>query len=221
MSAAGESGAKGGVEDMTDDTEIEDTDGAAAEDVEFDDPEELDDTETADEDFDTDTTDDTDTDTTDTDDTETTTDEFDTTETDETDTDEETGAQGAFDADGSHATGAPGGTDYEAGDVNVIATPARGPDAATRTREGGRDAQTTTSVEVLDYLARAMADDPDAVVIREEQRRGSTVLRLHVSPQDMGRIIGRRGRTAQAIRTLVGAAGARDGVQTVVDIADD
>jgi hypothetical protein len=58
------------------------------------------------------------------------------------------------------------------------------------------------------------------VVIQAEDRRGSTVLRLHVAPEDMGRVIGRRGRTAQAIRTLVGVAGARDGVQTTVDIVD-
>jgi hypothetical protein len=46
------------------------------------------------------------------------------------------------------------------------------------------------------------------------------VLSLSVGPGDMGRIIGRRGRTAQAIRALVGAAGARDGVTTSVDIVD-
>jgi len=111
------------------------------------------------------------------------------------------------------------GSDYEAGDVNTISAPRRPnpelaePPAAV---DGGE-----MPLEVLDYLARSMADDPDAVVIRREERRGSTVLRLHVAPGDMGRIIGRRGRTAQAIRTLVGVAGARDGVQTVVDIVDD
>ena len=111
------------------------------------------------------------------------------------------------------------GTDYEAGDVNTIPAsrhpdPERaGPPPAS---DGGE-----MPLEVLDYLARSMADDPDAVVIRREERRGSTVLRLHVAPGDMGRVIGRRGRTAQAIRTLVGVAGARDGVQTVVDIVDD
>ena len=44
---------------------------------------------------------------------------------------------------------------------------------------------------------------------------------LHVAPDDMGRVIGRRGRTAQAIRTLVNVAGAKDGVQASVDIVDD
>ncbi|MDA8355062.1 MAG: KH domain-containing protein [Actinomycetota bacterium] len=78
-----------------------------------------------------------------------------------------------------------------------------------------------TPVAVLDYLARALADEPDAVVVRTEERRGALLLRLHVAPGDMGRVIGRRGRTAQAIRTLVAVAGSRDGVQTNVDIVDE
>jgi hypothetical protein len=76
-------------------------------------------------------------------------------------------------------------------------------------------------VAVLTYIARSLADEPDSVVVEAENRRGSVVLRVHVAPEDMGRVIGRRGRTAQAIRTLVGAAGARDGTQVSVDIVDD
>ena len=105
--------------------------------------------------------------------------------------------------------------DYEPGDVNTVAP------GVPREPAGQVGPASETSLEVLTYLARSMADDPDSVVVRRESRRGSTVLRLHVAPTDMGRVIGRRGRTAQAIRTLVGAAGARDGVQTLVDIADD
>jgi predicted RNA-binding protein YlqC (UPF0109 family) len=74
---------------------------------------------------------------------------------------------------------------------------------------------------VLEFVARSIVDDPDGVVIETEERRGGIELRLHVSPDDMGRIIGRRGRVAQAIRTLVRAAGAREGVDTTVDIVDD
>ena len=109
--------------------------------------------------------------------------------------------------------------DYEAGDVN-----ARGPAG----RGGGSDddmagnrADASTPLAVLTYIARSLADEPDAVVVETERRRGSVVLRVHVAPGDMGRVIGRRGRTAQAIRTLVGAAGARDGTQVSVDIVDD
>ena len=74
---------------------------------------------------------------------------------------------------------------------------------------------------MLTYIARSLASEPDAVVVQTDERQGSVRLQLHVAPEDMGRVIGRRGRTAQAIRTLVGVAGARDGVQTSVDIVDD
>ena len=73
---------------------------------------------------------------------------------------------------------------------------------------------------VLEYLARSIVDDPDAVVVEVEEGRGSLSLRLHVAPSDMGRVIGRRGRVAQAIRTVVRAAGAKEGVETDVDIVD-
>jgi predicted RNA-binding protein YlqC (UPF0109 family) len=78
-----------------------------------------------------------------------------------------------------------------------------------------------TPQAVLTYLARSLAGEPDEVVVESEERRGELVLRLSVAPDDMGRVIGRRGRTAQAIRTLVNVAGARDGIRTSVDIIDD
>ncbi len=74
---------------------------------------------------------------------------------------------------------------------------------------------------VLEYVARQIVDEPDAVVIElDESGRNRVDLRLHVAPDDMGKIIGRRGRVAQAIRTVVRAAGAREGVETSVDIVD-
>ena len=128
--------------------------------------------------------------------------------------DEEEEFEDDEDLDDGAGDGRADDAEYEAGDVNTISAP-----AGHRGEPGpGRG---DTAVGVLEYLARSMADDPDAVVIRKESRRGSTILRLHVAPHDMGRIIGRRGRTAQAIRTLVAVAGASDGVQTLVDIADD
>jgi hypothetical protein len=78
-----------------------------------------------------------------------------------------------------------------------------------------------TPLRVLAYLARSLSNDPEAVVIDTEERRNGLRLSLHVAPDDMGRVIGRRGRTAQAIRTLVNVAGAKDGVQASVDIVDD
>ena len=78
-----------------------------------------------------------------------------------------------------------------------------------------------TPLTVLTYLARSLSNDPDAVAIDTEERRSGVRLNLHVAPGDMGRVIGRRGRTAQAIRTMVNVAGAKDGVQASVDIVDD
>jgi predicted RNA-binding protein YlqC (UPF0109 family) len=73
---------------------------------------------------------------------------------------------------------------------------------------------------VLEYLARSIVDDPDSVLVEVDDNRRGLILRLHVAPGDMGRIIGRRGRVAQAIRTVVRAAGAREGVEAIVDIVD-
>ena len=78
-----------------------------------------------------------------------------------------------------------------------------------------------TPLAVVTYLVNSITSDPDAVVINTEERGDSVRFRIHVAPDDMGRVIGRRGRVAQAIRTVVAAAGARDGVQTSVDIVDD
>ncbi|MGO9028716.1 MAG: KH domain-containing protein [Acidimicrobiales bacterium] len=78
-----------------------------------------------------------------------------------------------------------------------------------------------TPLAVVTYLVHSIAAEPEAVIINTEERNGAVRFRIHVAPDDMGRVIGRRGRVAQAIRTVVAAAGARDGVQTNVDIVDD
>jgi uncharacterized protein len=74
--------------------------------------------------------------------------------------------------------------------------------------------------EVLEYIARNLVDDPDAVQVTEEETGDTVVLRLTVAPEDMGKVIGRGGRTARAIRDVVRAAGTRSGVTTVVEIAE-
>jgi predicted RNA-binding protein YlqC (UPF0109 family) len=81
--------------------------------------------------------------------------------------------------------------------------------------EGGR------ARSVLEYVARSLADEPEAVVIETDDTGRTTRFRIHVAPGDMGRMIGRRGRVAQAIRTVVRVAGARDGIETNVDFVDD
>jgi predicted RNA-binding protein YlqC (UPF0109 family) len=73
---------------------------------------------------------------------------------------------------------------------------------------------------VLDYIARSIVDDPDSVRIETDRDRRGTTLRLHVAPDDMGKVIGRRGRVAQPIRTLVRAAAAKEGNEVTVDIVD-
>jgi predicted RNA-binding protein YlqC (UPF0109 family) len=78
-----------------------------------------------------------------------------------------------------------------------------------------------TPLAVVTYLVNSITSEPGAVVINTEERGDSVRFRIHVAPDDMGRVIGRRGRVAQAIRTVVAAAGAHDGVQTSVDIVDD
>jgi uncharacterized protein len=123
---------------------------------------------------------------------------------------------------------------YEAGDINQADGDGGDPDDVEDfdededeieedDDEGNEAAQLDggTPLAVLTYLARSLSNDPDSVVIETEERRGGVRLNLHVAPDDMGRVIGRRGRTAQAIRTLVNVAGAKDGISASVDIVDD
>ena len=112
--------------------------------------------------------------------------------------------------------------DYVAGDVNTIddADDDNNNDSVDSSENYDNVEGAATASAVLEFIATSLADDPSAVSVEVSERQGKVVLSLNVGPDDMGRIIGRRGRTAQAIRTLVGAAGARDGVTTSVDIVD-
>jgi uncharacterized protein len=74
--------------------------------------------------------------------------------------------------------------------------------------------------ELLAYLARELVDDPEAVRVEEEERDDALVLVLRVAPDDVGRVIGRQGRVARALRTLVRASAVRDGRRVLVEIAD-
>ena len=73
---------------------------------------------------------------------------------------------------------------------------------------------------VLEHVARSIVDEPEAVVVGSDAGRNGTRFDLHVAPGDMGRIIGKRGRVAQALRVLVRAAAAREGSDATVDIVD-
>lgn len=73
---------------------------------------------------------------------------------------------------------------------------------------------------VLMHIVTAMVDQPDAVKVEATQGRNRLRLEVTVGDGDLGRVIGRRGRTAQSIRTVVRAAAVRDGVEVDVDFAD-
>lgn len=77
-----------------------------------------------------------------------------------------------------------------------------------------------TARAVLDFLVRALVDDPDSVEVDAVEGRRGVSLRVSVAPGDMGRVIGKRGRTANAVRTVTRAAAVRDGVEVDVDFVD-
>ena len=75
--------------------------------------------------------------------------------------------------------------------------------------------------DLLEYLARALVDDPDAVEVEEfEEDDGTLVLELSVADDDYGKVIGRGGRTANALRTVVKAAGVRENRRVLIDIVE-
>jgi predicted RNA-binding protein YlqC (UPF0109 family) len=74
--------------------------------------------------------------------------------------------------------------------------------------------------ELLEFLARSLVEDPDAVRVTEVEEDGDLVLELEVAPDDMGRVIGRGGRIANALRTVIKASAARTDQRVIVDILD-
>jgi uncharacterized protein len=74
--------------------------------------------------------------------------------------------------------------------------------------------------EVVDVVARALSDEPREVKVVETEQRGSILVELFVSPVDLGRVIGRQGRTAAALRTLVAATAERHGVKATLEIRE-
>jgi predicted RNA-binding protein YlqC (UPF0109 family) len=73
---------------------------------------------------------------------------------------------------------------------------------------------------VVEAIAKSLADKPDAVQVTEREARGQMFLELTMAPGDMGRVIGRQGRTAQAVRTLANLAAEMDGTKVSVDFRD-
>jgi uncharacterized protein len=73
--------------------------------------------------------------------------------------------------------------------------------------------------ELLEWIARRLVDDPEAVRVETEEREDAVVFRLHVAPDDVGKVIGRQGRMARALRSIVRAGGARADERYLLEIA--
>ncbi len=74
--------------------------------------------------------------------------------------------------------------------------------------------------ELIEYMAKAIVDNPDAVVVTEEQTDEQIIYHLRVADDDMGRVIGKQGRIANAMRTLLKVAAIRGGARAVLEIGD-
>lgn len=72
--------------------------------------------------------------------------------------------------------------------------------------------------ELVEVLAKSLVDSPDDVIVREKEENGSIILELSVNKDDMGKVIGKQGRIAKAIRTVVKAAAIKEGKKVVVEI---
>ena len=74
--------------------------------------------------------------------------------------------------------------------------------------------------ELVEVIANALVDDPESVVVNEREEKKTTVLEVRVAESDMGKVIGKQGRIAKAIRSVVKAAAAKEDKKVIVDIMD-
>ncbi len=74
--------------------------------------------------------------------------------------------------------------------------------------------------ELIEYIARALVDNPDHVRVKEVEGEKTTVYELRVGPGDLGKVIGKHGRTARSIRTLLNAAATKVGKRAVLEILE-
>lgn len=74
--------------------------------------------------------------------------------------------------------------------------------------------------ELIAFLARSLVDRPDEVNVQSHERDDATILELEVAPDDLGKVIGRQGRTARALRTVLAAAGQKTRRRYILDILD-
>jgi predicted RNA-binding protein YlqC (UPF0109 family) len=73
--------------------------------------------------------------------------------------------------------------------------------------------------ELVAFLAQRLVDDPEAVRVEQEERDDVLIVRLHVAPDDVGKVVGKQGRIARALRTIVRAGGVREGRRVLLEIA--
>jgi predicted RNA-binding protein YlqC (UPF0109 family) len=108
-------------------------------------------------------------------------------------------------------------------DGNQIDDAADEVDATEDAEDDGVDANrvpAATARDVCEYLVKAVVEDPDGVEVDVAERGRGTTIEVRVTPGDMGRVIGKRGRIAQSIRTVVRAAAVRDGASVDVDFVE-
>ena len=74
--------------------------------------------------------------------------------------------------------------------------------------------------ELVEYLARSLVDNPDAVVVTEVEGEQTSVLELKVAKEDLGKVIGKQGRTARAMRTILSAASTKEKKRCVLEILE-
>ena len=74
--------------------------------------------------------------------------------------------------------------------------------------------------ELVEVITKALVDDPDSVVVTEREDKKSTILEIRIADSDMGKVIGKQGRIAKAIRQVVKAAAAKEDKKVIVDIMD-
>ncbi len=104
--------------------------------------------------------------------------------------------------------------EYSADDVNTVDDDVNAVDAP------ANDGAAPIASAVLTHIVASIVDDPDAVSVDATRERGRVRLDVRVGPGDLGRVIGRRGRTAQSIRTVVRAAATRDNTDVDIEFLD-
>ncbi len=74
--------------------------------------------------------------------------------------------------------------------------------------------------EFVEFIVKRLVDHPEEVILEEERQENNVIVRMKVGEQDVGKVIGRKGRTVQALRTIASAVAAKDGKRAILEIAE-